>query len=115
MAIGRALWLWMACSTRALIGAKPVPPATMIIGLVDSSRRRKVPQRSFEAQDVLDLHGREDLLGKGATRNEADVQLEQLVLVRRVGQREGAPLAVGKQKLDVLAGEELQALVGWAA
>jgi hypothetical protein len=42
----------------------------------------------------------------------ADMQLQQRVVMRRVGQRETALLAVLEQNIDVLPGEELQALVG---
>ena len=42
----------------------------------------------------------------------ADVQLEQRVVVRRRREREAAPPAVLQQEVDVLAGEELQPLVG---
>jgi hypothetical protein len=40
------------------------------------------------------------------------VQLQELVVVRRVGEREAAPLAFLQQDVDVLPGEELQALAG---
>ena len=37
--VSGSIRLWIACSTRALMGAKPVPPATMMMGLAASSRR----------------------------------------------------------------------------
>jgi len=40
------------------------------------------------------------------------VQLEQRVVVRRVGEREAAPPAVLEQDVDVLPGEVLQAVAG---
>jgi hypothetical protein len=42
----------------------------------------------------------------------ADVQLEQRVVVRRVGERIAARAAVLQLEVEVLSGEELQALVG---
>ena len=41
----------------------------------------------------------------------AHVQLHELVVVRRVAHREAAPRAVLQQQVDVLPGQELQALV----
>ena len=68
--------------------------------------------RAFEAQDGFFLHAVEHVVGEQAAGNVADVQLQEFVVVRRVGEREAAPLAVLEQDVDVLPGEELQAFVG---
>jgi hypothetical protein len=54
----------------------------------------------------------EDVSGELAARDQAHVQLQEAVVVGRVGNRKRATLAVLQQELDVLAGEKLQALVG---
>ena len=69
-------------------------------------------ERPLEAQDVALLHLAEHVVGELPAGDVAHVQLDQLVVVRRIGHREAAPRAVLEQELDVLAGEELQALVG---
>src|SRR6202030_1930808 len=43
--------------------------------------------------------------------NVADVQLEQRVIFRRVGERKAPPSSVLEQEIDVLPGEILQSLV----
>jgi hypothetical protein len=50
------------------------------------------------------------VFGELATRYAADVQLQQAVVVRRIGERERPSLAVLEQDVDVLAGEKLQTL-----
>ncbi len=55
---------------------------------------------------------RENMLGKVAAGNAAHMDFEQFVGMGGAGEREGATLVVLEQKLDVLAGEELQPLVG---
>ena len=70
------------------------------------------PERAFEAQDRALLHLVEHEARERAARRLAHVQLEELVVVRRVGHREAAPLAVLQQDVDVLPGEELQPLAG---
>src|SRR5574343_740455 len=67
---------------------------------------------AVETQDVTHLHGREHLVGELAARYVADMQLQQRIVVRRIGQRETALLAVLEQDVDILAGEELQAFAG---
>ena len=79
--------------------------------LLRSLAQMERAERPLEAQDVLQLHGREDMVGEVAARHVAQVQIDDVVLVRRVGHREGAALAVGQQELDVLARQKLQALV----
>ena len=69
-------------------------------------------QRALEAQDGALLHLLEDVAREGAARRLAHVQLQELVVVRRVGHGEAAPLAVLHQDVDVLAREELQPLAG---
>lgn len=95
-----------------LTGAKPVPPATKMIGLSLSSRRKKNAVRPFEAQQGLFLQMVEHEMGELAVWHQADVQLQELVVVRRVGERKAAALVARQQNVDVLAGKELQALVG---
>jgi len=52
------------------------------------------------------------MVAEQATRHVADVQFQQRVVVRRVGERIAAAPAVFQLKIDVLSGEKLQALVG---
>jgi len=52
------------------------------------------------------------LVGEQAAGNVANVKLQQRVVVRRVGQRVAARLAVPQLKVDVLPGQKLQAFVG---
>ena len=68
-------------------------------------------ERAFEAQDLAPLVRREQRIGEEPARRVPDVQLEQLVGVRRRREREAAPVAVLQQEVDVLAGEVLQPLV----
>ena len=94
-----------------LIGAKPVPLARKMIGFELSSRRKKRAERSLEAQDLPLLHLVEHVRGEGSARVVPQMQLQMLVVVGSVRHREGAPLAVLQQDLDVLTGKKLQALI----
>jgi hypothetical protein len=67
---------------------------------------------ALQTQDVLFLHGTEYVSGEFAAGNQPHMQLQKAVVMRRVGDGKGAPLAVLEHELDVLAGKELQALVG---
>ena len=96
----------------ALIGAKPVPPATNMIGFVGLLAQIERAERPLETEDLASLVLGEQRVGEKAVGNVADVQLEQLVVVRRRGQRKAAALAVLQQEVDVLPREILQALVG---
>ena len=69
-------------------------------------------ERPLEAQDLAALVLREQRVAEEPARDVPDVEFEQTVVVRRRREREAAPLAVLQQEVDVLAGEELQALVG---
>ena len=66
--------------------------------------------RALEAQNLLFLHGLEHVAGEAAAVDAAHVQLEVAAVVRGVGDREAAPLTVGEQDVDVLAGAELEVL-----
>ena len=66
----------------------------------------------LETQDVLFFHAAEDMAGELAAGNQPDMQLQEAIVMRRVGDGKRAALAVLQQELDVLAGEKLQALVG---
>lgn len=66
----------------------------------------------FHAQDLASLVLRVQGIGEEAAGNVAHVQFQQRVGVRRRGQRKAAAMAVLQQEVDVLAGEELQPLVG---
>ena len=68
--------------------------------------------RAVKAQDVAHLHRGEYLFGEEAAGHVPDVQLQQVVLVGRVGQREAALAAILEQDVDVLAGQELQVFGG---
>src|SRR5205807_4437517 len=67
-------------------------------------------ERPFEAKDRALLHFLEDEARERPAGRLAHVQLQELVVVRRVRHREAAALAVLEEDVDVLAGEELQAL-----
>ena len=47
---------------------------------------KKAAERTFEAQDVTFLQSTEHLVGKQPARHMADVQFQQRVIVRRVGE-----------------------------
>src|ERR1700722_15927906 len=98
-----------------LSGARPVPPPTSSKGgagrlgsgdlPIDA-----VPQGSFEMQ-----HGAAHLLGKHLLReftswSSAHVQLERARVVRRRGDGEAAPPALGQQDVEVLARLEIETL-----
>ena len=99
-----------ACSTIALIGAKPVPLATNTIGL-SLSRRKNVPSGPSKRRMSRSFIVFEHVVGERAAGHVAHVDLQELVVVRRVRHREAAPRAVLQEELDVLPGKELQALV----
>lgn len=67
---------------------------------------------AVEAQDVALLHGAEHLISKESAGNVADMQFNQCIVMRGIGQRETTLLAILEQDVNVLAGEELQALSG---
>src|SRR5687768_5112341 len=69
--------------------------------------QEEAAERTLQAKDVALLHLAEHVVGEAAAGHLADVQLDQLVGVRRVRHREAAPLAALQQEVDVLAGEEL--------
>ena len=74
--------------------------------------QEKAAMRAVEAQDVAYFHARKHLVGEQSAGHVADVQLQQRVIMRGVGQRETSLLAILEQDVDVLTGEELQALGG---
>ena len=74
--------------------------------------QEKGPQRPLDAQQGLFLHVVEDLVGKQPAFHVADVQLDELVVVRRVGNGERAGVVAPDQHIDVLPGEKLQAFRG---
>jgi hypothetical protein len=97
------------------MGAKPVPLASRIKGLVLSSRRKKLPKgpsmrrmsRSFISPKTWSVNL--------AARHVAQVQFDGrrgAQLVRRVGHAVAAPRAIAQDELDILAGVVLQNLVG---
>jgi hypothetical protein len=100
---------------RALMGAKPVPLASRIKGLVLSSRRKKLPKgpsmrrmsRSFISLKTWSVNL--------AARQMAQVQFDGrriAQLVRRIGHAVAAPRTIAQDELDILAGVVLQNLVG---
>ena len=60
--------------------------------LVGILAQEEAAERTFEAQDVAFLQGGKHLLGEQAARHVADVQFQQRVVVRRVGERKAARL-----------------------
>src|SRR5258706_2696630 len=79
-------------------------------GLVRVLAQEESPERPFEAQDGALLHRIEDELREGAPGRPAHMKLEKSIIVRGVGEREAAALALLEEDVDVFAGEELQAL-----
>ncbi len=73
--------------------------------------QEKSAEGSLEAQDVALLHGLEHVIGERAAGNVAHVQLDELVVVRRVRHRKASPGSILEQDVDVLPREEHQALV----
>src|SRR3989304_6015357 len=102
--------LWNMCSITALIGAKPVPEATKTIGLSESSRRKKGPSgpppprawRPFTRRDVALFLRAEDMVGELPAGDVAHMELDQLGVVRRAGDRKTSAAAGLPQKLDEL-------------
>jgi hypothetical protein len=96
----------------ALSGAKPVPPATIRIGRSESSRGTKVPSGPSTRADREFL---EHPVGETAARHVADVQFDLLVVLRRIGDRKRAALALGHEDVDVLPREVAQPLAARGA
>ena len=67
---------------------------------------------TLKAQDVLFLHAAEDMTSEFSVSDQANMELQEAVIMWRVGDGKRATLAVLQQELDVLPGEKLQALVG---
>ena len=67
-------------------------------------------ERTFEAENFAALERREQRIGEQPARRVPDVQLDELVGMRRRGDREAAPVPVLQQEIDVLAGQVLQPL-----
>lgn len=96
----------------ALIGAKPVPPATSSIGLADSSRRKKLPcrplmrsrSRSFMAVNTWSVKC------PSGTRRTCSCRRE--IVVGGIGQGEATPPPILEQDVNVLSGQKLQAFAG---
>jgi len=87
-----------------LTGAKPVAPATKMMGLAQEERA----ERTFELDDLANLHPLEHVRRVATARYAANLQLDHVTLVRRGGERERALLAVVEQHVDVLSRVEAQ-------
>ena len=74
--------------------------------------QEKGAQRALKPQDFLGFHLVEHILGKRTTRDMPDMQLQEAVVMRRVGQAKAAALAILEHDVDVLPGKELQTLTG---
>ncbi|MBX3607875.1 MAG: NAD-dependent epimerase/dehydratase family protein [Piscinibacter sp.] len=84
-------------------------------GLVAVLAQEEAAERPLQAQDLLLLHRREDVVGELAARHVADVQLDEGLVglgVRRVGHRVAAPCTVAQDELDVLPGVVAQRVIG---
>ena len=88
----------------ALIGAKPVPPATKMIGLSGVLAQIERAERALEAQDLAALELVEELPAE-QLRPERGGCAARAARRRRgaVAMREAAPAAVLEQEVDVLA------------
>ena len=108
--IGRRVPRCRKCSISALIGAKPVPPAISSIGRSLSSRGTKVPSGPSTRSSAPAFMSSNTPVVKPPPADVAHVQLDRVVVVRRIGDRERAALAVGQQHVEILAGQAAQAL-----
>ena len=52
------------------------------------------------------------MVGEAAARNVANMQLHELLVVRRVAHRKTAPRAVAQKYVQILSGDKLEALGG---
>ena len=93
-----------------LTGAKPVPLATNMIGLSESSRRKNVPSGPSKRRISLSFMLGEYMLGERAAAIVAHMQLQQFVVMGRVGQRKAPALAIFHENIDILPSEKLQAV-----
>src|SRR5437016_10776403 len=78
--------------------------------LVRLLAQEKRAERAFEAQQVADFQGAEDLVGEGTSRSVAYEELERgdAFGPRRICGRVAAPLSVLLQTSEVLAGKEAE-------
>ena len=72
--------------------------------------QRECPERRLDAQHSLVLEGIEDKIGEGSTLDVTDMQFDELVVMRCIGNGERAALAIFQEKFKILSREELQAL-----
>ena len=98
-----------------LTGAKPVPLATNIIGLSESSRRKNVPSGPSKRKISFSFICGEHMLGECTPPVVAHMQLQQLVVMGGVSYRKAPALAIFQEDVDILSCEKLQAFVGEAS
>lgn len=72
--------------------------------------QEKTALRSADAQQCLDLHLVEYMIGEFAAFDIAHVQFQKRAVVRRIGDGEAAGLAVLEQDVDILPGAERERL-----
>jgi hypothetical protein len=68
--------------------------------------QREIAQRAIETDLVAQLHALEHVRGEAPARHQANLQFDEIGLMRRIGEGEGAPLTVVEDDVDVLAGLE---------
>ena len=76
--IWRVVSMWNACSMMLLIGANPVPLATKIIGLSESSRMKNVPRGPSKRRMSFSFILLNTIVGERAVGHVAHVQFDDI-------------------------------------
>ena len=79
--------------------------------LVRVFAQKKGSERSFEAKNGTVAHFVEHVIGKVSVRNQAHMQFHKFIVMWGIGDGKAAPLAIFEQYIEVLARQELQALL----
>ncbi len=90
--------------------AEAGPSADEEHGAVGCLAQGEGPQGRLDAQDGLLRQAMEDMIGEGPARDMADMQFDERIVVGGVGDGEGPLAPVREYEVQILAGEELQAL-----
>ena len=91
-------------------GAKPVAPATKMIGFARVLAQEERAERPFEAHRVADLHRGEDVGRELAAGDQADLQLDLAFTCGAVANEKLRFSPSRQQDVDVLAGVEADRL-----
>ena len=80
--------------------------------LVAFLAQKERAMRRFEAQDVAFLHLLEHMVGEAAAGYMPDMQLNEFIIMWRIGHGETAAGAIAQQEIQILTGQKLQPLGG---